>query len=40
MKNPSTAFSTFDVNQLGKIRQHHWKKRFKIKLPNLKVMRR
>ena len=26
----STIFSTFDVDKLGKIRRHHWKKRLKI----------
>ena len=25
-----TVFLTFDMDKLGKIRQHHWKERFKI----------
>ena len=28
--NPSTVFSTFDMDKLGKIQGHHWKKRLKI----------
>ena len=28
--NPSTVFSTFDVDKLGKIQGHHWKKHLKI----------
>jgi len=26
----TTVFSTFDMDQLGKILQHHWKERIKI----------
>ena len=26
----STVFSTFDMDKLGKIRQHHWKERLDI----------
>lgn len=29
-KDPSMVFSTFQMNQLGKIRRHHWKQRLKI----------
>ena len=25
-----TVFLTFDMDKLGKIRQHHWKERFKV----------
>ena len=28
--NPSTVFSTFDMDKLVKIQGHHWKKHFKI----------
>ena len=28
--DPSTVFSTFDMDQLGKIRRHHWKDCLKI----------
>jgi len=29
--DPSTVFSTFDWDQLAKIRQHSWKERLKIR---------
>ena len=28
--NPSTVFSTFDLDKLGKIQPHHWKEHIKI----------
>ena len=28
--DPSTVFSTFDMDKLEKIRRHHWKERLKI----------
>ena len=30
--DPSTAFSAFDMEQLGKIRRYHWKERLKISI--------
>ena len=33
--DPSTVFSTFDIDQLGKIRRHHWKEHLKVKFEGI-----
>ena len=30
LMDPSTVFQTFDMDQVKKIRQHHWKERYNI----------